>query len=309
MDKQEEKVEQTNEAEQTFEQAWGGMNKADQAETQETTEDTQAEQAAETTQTAQASQPADPFANLPEEQLRAVRELQNRIVTAESTAAAASARASHNQRELNRYLQEQEARQRQQATPASPTAAQVTQALKTPEGWKKLQEDYPSIAAPIEEFLTHAVSGVESKITQRLQETVEKQVSPLLQRATQEDRIRQENFLQEQYRLLGEAHPDFTTIKDAPEFKEWLGKQAPMVQAGIRSQHAADAIAVLNLYKGSKTVDTVADLQKARNQRLQQAATVQGVSGKASQQVRQTIPDTFEAAWDSLARQSATSKK
>lgn len=235
------------------------------------------------------------WANLTPAQKEALSQLQHRATAAEELAKRHIGQVGGLQRKINEILKSQAA---VNPAAAQPTAAQVTAAMADPEEWKKLEEDFPTIAQGFKKMLEVR----ETKLKQELQAMTQ----PLLVARQQDQQEREQRFIQEQVRILAEAHPDWGDIRESPEFHEWLAAQPPFVQSGIKSRNAADAVDILNRYKSASAGKAGADLEARRKQRVQQAAAVQGSSGRATQQGRPApVPDDYEAAWGAYDRQSA----
>lgn len=245
----------------------------------------------------------DLLAGLNDRQRAHLADLNAQLADANHRAASDSARVSAFQTKLNDVLRAQG-----RGTQQQPTQQQVQEALKTPEGWDQLKQDYPSIAGPIEAAMT----SLREQTLAAARREIQSVTAPLLAARAQDDedraldaQRRQREFRVAQVRELADAYPDFAQVKESPEFKGWLAQQTPMVRSGITSQHAADAIQILDLYNAAKSGNTVLDLTQRRQKRLAQAATTPGGSGRAAISRTAEIPDEFDAAWDALASRSA----
>lgn len=234
-------------------------------------------------------------------QQAALDALNKKVKDAEQLAQRHIGQVSGLQRKINELATQQQAQARASGNTqqqAAPTAAEVQQAMQTPEGWAQLEADYPSIAKPIKEMLAAQQRAVEQTINNRF--------NPLLQSVQRVEQERQDRYIHQQVEALTAAHPDWQETKESEEFKTWLGAQSPMLQAGIKSQNAADAIQILDLYNSQKAGNTAAHLTQQRQSRLRQAASVPGSGSRAAQAGRPApIPDEYGAAWDALERQSA----
>jgi hypothetical protein len=143
--------------------------------------------------------------------------------------------------------------------------------------WKALQEDFPEVAAAIEKRLNAVSTQYERQIQQ-----LQGQLQPIQQQA-------HEQFLQAQYSVLEQQHPDWRDTVNTPEFHQWLQQQPPMVQQLMESENAAEAAYLLNTYKlatgASQQPNT--HLQQRRQRQLKAAQTVPNRGGRQ----RSTIPD------------------
>lgn len=245
------------------------------------------------------------WAGLNDKQKAALQQMSQRMGQLEHQAASDANRVSAFQRKINDLT-------KATGTAAAPApSAQLTAAALAgdPAAWKQLEEDYPTIAKPIRDMAARTAQTIQL-VRDQMHAEMKNMVSPLLQRFEVDDEARQQTYMQTQVNSLTEAYPDWQATKGDKKFTEWLQNQAPGVQNMIKSHDARDAIHVLDLYTGAQTSDTGAELTARRAQRRQQAAAVPGMSGRAVHQNRpQQIPDDFDAAWDVLARQSASGQK
>ena len=110
---------------------------------------------------------------------------------------------------------------------------------KTDDELKKFKEKYPDVYDVVE--------TISQKQATRQVESLQKEVETLRKR---EDDL----VVQSAYRELLNAHPDFTNIKDAPDFLEWLDGQPPSISDGVTKNNKDSkwAIRVLDLYKADK---------------------------------------------------------
>lgn len=222
-------------------------------------------------------------------QRAAFEQVSRRFEDAEHRARADAGRVSA----LHRKTQDLERRLQTQ----QPTQAQVSAAMKAPESWKKFSEDFPDIAKAVDDRFTTLEKGVS--------ETVEQATQPLYKaRAEDSQRAQQEQLRSETHRV-DEAHPGWRNDVNSPEFKAWLSRQAPIIQAGFASDNADDAILVLDRFKSAAGHNPAADIQQRRAQRVAQAAGVNAAS-RPAQQGRAELPNDYDAAWDELDRRSRT---
>lgn len=136
--------------------------------------------------------------------------------------------------------------------PVQPSAADVTRALKTPEGMTKLLADFPEFAAPVKEF-------VEANLT------APQQLDPnalIAQARDQAQAIFQAELRNREMSRIERQFPGWLQTINTPEFKAWRAAQPPEVIALGDSELAEDAISMLGMFK--KTVPSVADLQQRR---------------------------------------------
>lgn len=160
-----------------------------------------------------------------------------------------------------RRIQELEAQiQQQRPQPnANPSGSGVSNAE-----WATLKEDFPEIAAAMEQQLGSVSQRYEQQIN-----ALKQQIQPIQQQA-------QQQFRQQQLSTLEQQHPDWSTIAASNEFKSWVGAQPNAVRQLLDSDSAADAAYLLSSYKlhtGSNTQQSNS-LQSKRQNQLKQAQTV-----------------------------------
>ena len=82
---------------------------------------------------------------------------------------------------------------------------------------------------------------------------------------------------QSAYKELTNAHPDFTALKDAPEFLDWLQTQPPSIADGVNKNNTDSkwAIRVIDLYKAD------AGISKSKTKSKSAAEAVTRTSSKS----------------------------
>lgn len=242
----------------------------------------------------------DPWEGLTDAQRKRLDDINGRLSTSEELAKrhmAANAGLNRKTQELMKQLEGKGT----DAKP-TPTAEELTAALADPESWKKLEEDFPSIAGPMKKILESHTK----QVVDRLTSTIEAKTKPLLARYEADDELREKRFMEEQVETLTKAHPDWQTVKATNEFKVWMNSQPEYIkEASESSTHASDAIDILDRYKSAATARDADDLQQRRQGRLKQAALPPASNGRAATAGRPNpIPDDFDAAWDAYDRQA-----
>ena len=124
----------------------------------------------------------------------------------------------------------------------APTDAQVAAATQSTAKWKQMQEDFPEWAAAMEEKLAGMKGGTVD--TGAITKGVVDQVGPMLKEAE----VRARNFAR-----VDIAHEGWEDTVKTPEFSTWLKSQPEDVQALAASDHARDAIKLLDGFKASKS--------------------------------------------------------
>ena len=107
---------------------------------------------------------------------------------------------------------------------------------KTDDELKTFKDKYPDVYGVVE---TVAHKQANAQV-----EGLQSEISKLRERET-------ELVTQSAYKELTNAHPDFTELKDAPEFLDWLQTQPPSIADGVTKNNTDSkwAIRVIDLYK------------------------------------------------------------
>ena len=107
---------------------------------------------------------------------------------------------------------------------------------KTDDELKNFKDKYPDVYGVVE---TVAHKQANAQV-----EGLQSEISKLRERET-------ELVTQSAYKELTNAHPDFTELKDAPEFLDWLQTQPPSIADGVTKNNTDSkwAIRVIDLYK------------------------------------------------------------
>ena len=155
--------------------------------------------------------------------------------------------------------QQQAAQQVRQQGGDAPTASEIRQAQDSPESMQRLKQDYPEFAEAIQSYV--------GQTTEQLRQELARQQQPVQQGLTPQ---------QLNEALVEFAHPGWKADVQKPEFIGWLQQQPQEIQRLAASDLAADARALLDIYKKPNPV------QQQRTQRLEsQAAIPSGRSGQS----------------------------
>jgi hypothetical protein len=130
----------------------------------------------------------------------------------------------------------------------------------------------------------------QAQLEQRIEE-LQSAVQPIQQQA-------QDNYLRTQVDALSARHPDWQEVVAAPAFAEWLNQQPESLRSLTESNDAAEAAALMDLYKGQTgQLDSREGTPDKRQERLASAQTVsrRGTAQKGG------VPEDFEAAFDHYA--------
>lgn len=163
----------------------------------------------------------------------------------------------------------------------------------TDEQWATLKEDFPEIAAGIE-----AQAKRQEQQIQALRKQVEESIGPIQQQA-------HESFIQSQYQILEQQHPDYADVVKQEGFKNWLDMQPAAVRALTNSEEAADAAYLLSSYKlvaGVQQRQTDETNQK-RQRQLRQSQTLPSRGARKTSAVPE---DDYDAAFDYYASKKAS---
>lgn len=159
----------------------------------------------------------------------------------------------------------------------------------TPEEWKAVQDDYPDIAAGFKSYMDQREASHKAEM-----EAIRRELQPIQSQA-------KENYVQDQFRILEQEHPDYRELAGSNEFKTWVRNQPSNVQDLITSQTASDAAYLLRTYKNEVLPGQQAsqELKQRREKQLRQAQTIPSRGGRQ----RSNLPpeDDFEAAFDFFA--------
>lgn len=154
---------------------------------------------------------------------------------------------------------------------AAPSKAQVQEALSDPEAWKRLKEDFPDWAGPVEkEFAalrseiakaskpaTVDVSGLKKEVAGEVNSAIAKGLDTAEERA----------FVRLKY-------PDWRDTVKSPEFKAWFETQPDDVKALAASDSGNDAVKMLDAFKTNR--EQSEDARKRKQKRLEGNLTPMG---------------------------------
>lgn len=109
--------------------------------------------------------------------------------------------------------------------------------------FEEVEEEWPEVAG----YLKKQLERTQQQLTQQFEE----RLNPLNEMHTQQQQAQQQQYVQSELQRLQQVHPDFQSIASDSKFHQWVNNQPDSVKAMAGSLHAADNIALLNLYKGS----------------------------------------------------------
>lgn len=164
------------------------------------------------------------------------------------------------------------------------------------EDWEALKEDWPDMARALEARL-EADRQERARLEREVAE-LRSTVQPIQQQA-------QEEHLRAQEDALTARHPDWREVVAAPAFAEWLNQQPESLQSLASSEDAAEAAALLDMYRVQAGPPAQAGSREGtpdkRQQRLAAAQTV----GRRGAPRQGAVDDDFDAAFDHYAAKKA----
>jgi hypothetical protein len=214
---------------------------------------------------AQPEQPEDPLAGLPEivkaklaeiDQLKqANAQLLHHVKTTEGRVAAMQREADAARRAAT-----------QVAPQDAPTQGQIADAVKSPEEWEQLKQDFPEWATAIDKKLTAEFSRLKAPTAGLTPEQVQSMVAEQVAQTKAE-------MAQaiEEARVEGK-YENWRDTVNSPEFAQWFALQAGEVRSLAASSAARDAIRMLDMYHHAKA-KPAAEIKQERGARLAAAAT------------------------------------
>lgn len=214
---------------------------------------------------AQPEQPEDPLAGLPEivkaklaeiDQLKqANAQLLHHVKTTEGRVAAMQREADAARRAAT-----------QVAPQDAPTQGQIADAVKSPEEWEQLKQDFPEWANAIDKKLSAEFSRLKTPTAGLTPEQVQAMVAEQVAQTKAE-------MAQaiEEARVEGK-YENWRDTVNSPEFAQWFALQAAEVRSLASSSAARDAIRMLDMYHQAKA-KPAAEIKQERGARLAAAAT------------------------------------
>lgn len=194
---------------------------------------------------------------------------------------------------LQRKIQEQQD-QIAQLQKAAQNASQAPQAPHAnPNGmtdakWAEFKEDFPEIAEVME-----YQQQIQDRAHQQEIAELKAQLVPIQQQSRQQ-------YVNAQYQVLEQQHPDWKDIAKSTEFRNWLEQQPSAVSQLVESEEAADAAYLIQTFKTASARPMVNDdLKQRRERQLRQGQTISNRGGRP----KSTGPaaDDFDAAFDYFA--------
>ena len=177
--------------------------------------------------------------------------------------------------------QQQTIEKLQQSSTASPSAGDNS--------WKLVAEDYPDIAEGVKSLFEKQANEHRFEL-----DRVRGELQPIQEQARQ-------SFIDQQFGMLENEHPDYREVAGSEEFKSWVSTQPGPIQEMIQSEQAGDAAYLLRAYKNDVQPgqQATSELKQRREKQLRQGQTVPSRGGRS----KSNLPpeDDFEAAFDFFA--------
>ena len=197
--------------------------------------------------------------------------------------------------ELQRKMQEAE----KSASGSDDSDAEKRQAAADAAGvedWEALKSEFPEVAKALDARLRSEAQQREAdrqrqaQLEQQIAE-LQSAVEPMQQQAEAQQLAREEE-------ALTQRHPDWREVVATPEFAEWLERQPERLRVLVQSTDAAEAAALVDLYKSQLPP---AQTQQERNDKRQERlAAAQSIPRRGGVQ-KSGVPEDFEAAFDHYA--------
>ncbi|WPJ21787.1 hypothetical protein [Pseudoalteromonas phage vB_Pun_Y3] len=107
----------------------------------------------------------------------------------------------------------------------------------------EVEEEWPEVAG----YLKRQLERTQQQLTKQFEE----QLNPLNEMRQQQQQAMQQQQVRTELQRLQQVHPDYQEISQDSKFHQWVNAQPDTVKAMAGSLHAADNIALLNLFKSS----------------------------------------------------------
>ncbi len=161
--------------------------------------------------------------------------------------------------------------------------------------WDVLKQDFPEIAQAVESRINSQTGQYQQQIQKQQQviDQLQQQFQPIQEQAKTQ-------YIEAQYNLLEQKHPDWRDVSGSNEFKSWVGQQPAAIQQLFEnSESAADAAYLLDTYKlTANPAQAPKDALRERRQRqLQSSQTIPNRSARRTA----VAEDDLDAAFDYYA--------
>jgi hypothetical protein len=188
---------------------------------------------------------------------------------------------------------QQAASETRSAGEATPTAAQIQEAVKSGPAMESLRKDFPEFVDAFEEERGRTPQIDVDSLKNELREEFKKETGAYVTREQNQSEVEKAR----QMAVLDFHHPDWETTIGTQEYNDWLMSQPEETVALTKSASARDALKVLDSYRDF-TASPPPSLTASSRQRLESAVTP--TQGRASPVTpRLTEHDEFLAALNS----------
>lgn len=109
--------------------------------------------------------------------------------------------------------------------------------------FEEVEQEWPEVAG----YLKRQLQQTQQQLTKQFEE----RLNPFNEMRAQQQQQQQQEHVKTELSRLQQIHPDYQSIASDSNFHSWVNSQPDTVKAMAGSLHAADNIALLNLYKGS----------------------------------------------------------
>lgn len=250
----------------------------------------------------EADPPQDPWSSAPAELKTDYEQAIARTRALEHAQSSDRGRISALQRQLDELKKGGAAAQPAAKAPANP--------LET-DAWKRLKEDYPDLADPIEALLVPIVADVTATKSTVAERAEAERLAQETARYTDNERLLSE-------RIKGTYQKDPFELVAQPAFRDWLTSQPAHIQKaaannGERIEDVEEAADLLSRFIGATTPQTPAatpnnpapPLAGRRRQQLESATAVSSRSPAAVA----GVPEDPEGAWAHFAAERERKKR
>ena len=167
---------------------------------------------------------------------------------------------------MQREFQQARVAQQQVAPQEAPSQGQIVNAVKNPEKWEQLKDDFPEWAGAMEEYVASQLGSVQQQGNMLTPE----QVAGYVQQQVEQTKSEMRQAIEEA-RVDGK-YENWKDVVNTLEFTQWFTVQSPETRSLANSDSARDAIRMLDMFHETKK-RSASDIKQERGQRLAAAAS------------------------------------